>query len=113
MRTSATSGEDRPAAINTVTIPPILCNHPEDVAEVTPLADFCLHVRFHDGVEGRIDMGSFVHSPGAGVFSELADPAHFAQVYVEHGAVTWPGELDLAPDAMYTELKEKESWTIE
>ena len=46
-----------------------------------------------------------MRSPTAGVFARLAEPSLFAQVFVEHGAVTWPGEIDLAPDAMYAEIK--------
>ncbi len=98
--------------MTTTTTPPIVCDHPDDVAEVMPLEGFRLHVRFHDGVKGEVDMGAFIHSPSAGVFADLADPARFAQVYVEYGAVTWPGELDLAPDAMYTELKKNGKWTL-
>jgi len=35
----------------------------------------------------------------------LTDLALFEQVFVEHGAVTWPGEIDLAPDAMYRKIQ--------
>jgi len=49
----------------------------------------------------------------AGVFVALRDPAVFAQAYIEHGVVTWPGELDLAPDAMYDEIKANGSWIVE
>jgi hypothetical protein len=35
----------------------------------------------------------------------LIDPAQFRQVKVISGAVTWPGDLDLAPDAMHEEIK--------
>lgn len=94
-------------------IPPIICNQPDDVLEVTALDGFRLRVRFHDGLQGEVDMCSLVHSPNAGVFAQLADPVRFAQAYVEYGAVTWPGEIDLAPDAMYTEIKKNEKWTIE
>lgn len=40
-----------------------------------------------------------------GVFERPKDPEFFAQARVVQGAVTWPGELDLAPDAMYDALK--------
>ncbi len=93
-------------------IPPIVCNHADDVAEVKPLDDFRLHVRFVDGLEGEVDMSALVHSPSAGVFARLADPALFADVYVEYGAVTWPGEIDLAPDAMYAEFKKNREWKL-
>ena len=55
---------------------------------------------------------ALVRSPSAGVFARLADPSLFAQVFVEHGAVTWPGEIDLAPDAMYAEIKKAGIWIL-
>jgi hypothetical protein len=39
-----------------------------------------------------------------GVLEPLLDPGFFKQVHIEDGAVAWPGEIDLAPDAMYAEL---------
>lgn len=53
-----------------------------------------------------------IRSPRAGVFTALADPDVFAQAYVELGAVTWPGELDLAPEAMYDEIKKNGVWKL-
>jgi len=29
-----------------------------------------------------------------------------------YGAVTWPGEIDLAPDAMYAEITATGAWTL-
>jgi hypothetical protein len=95
------------------TIPPIICNQPDDVAEVTALEGFRLHVRFCDGLEGQVDMRALVHSPDAGVFAQLADPVQFARVYVEYGAVTWPGEIDLAPDGMHTQIKKHGEWKLQ
>lgn len=48
-----------------------------------------------------------VQSPRAGVFAVLADPALFGQVRLEYGAVIWPGDLDLAPDAMHAAIQER------
>jgi hypothetical protein len=78
---------------------------PWRVVAVDALPDFRLHVRFVDGTEGTVDLTALIGSPGAGVFAALTDPSLFNQVFVEHGAVTWPGEIDLAPDAMYAEIK--------
>jgi hypothetical protein len=36
----------------------------------------------------------------------------FAQVYVELAAVTWPGELDLAPDAIHDEIQKNGIWML-
>jgi hypothetical protein len=40
-------------------------------------------------------------------------PVRFAEVRVTDGVVTWPGDLDLAPDAMYDEIRARERWDIE
>jgi len=85
---------------------------PWRVVEARPLDGFRLHVRFVDGLEGEVDMSALVRSPTAGVFARLADPSLFAQVFVEHGAVMWPGELDLAPDAMHAEIKKEGKWVL-
>ena len=57
-------------------------------------------------------MSRMVHSPKAGVFAALADPSLFAQVTLDYGAVAWPGELDLAPDAMYAAIQEHREWLL-
>ncbi len=95
------SEKDSPASVT----PSIHPRIPWRVAEVQPLSEFRLRVRFVDGLEGIADMAALVHSSSACVLAQLADPARFAQVFVAHGVVTWPGEIDLAPDAMYTEIK--------
>jgi hypothetical protein len=78
---------------------------PWRVSSVQPLNGFRLHVRFVDGLEGEVEMKGLIHSSAAGVFAPLADLYLFTQVCVVHGAVTWPGEIDLAPDAMHAEIK--------
>ena len=82
------------------------------IVEANPLDGFRLFVRFVDGTTGTVDLSGLVHSSRAGVFATLSDPDIFRQVFVERGAVTWPGELDLAPDAMYTEIKENGNWIL-
>jgi hypothetical protein len=82
------------------------------VAKVQILDDFRLKVTFLDGLTGEVDMSVRVHSPSAGVFAALSDPAHFASVFIELGVVTWPGEIDLAPDAMYEAIKKSGVWKL-
>lgn len=101
MRQQAVAKEDPAAAVNASIRPRM----PWRVAEVEARAEFRLWVRFVDGTEGMVDMGPLLQSGQAGVFAALAAPEVFAQAFVEHGAVTWPGELDLAPDAMYAAIK--------
>jgi len=59
-----------------------------------------------------VDLSALVASPDAGVFARLQDRDLFGRVYVEHGAVTWPGELDLAPDAMHAAINEHGEWRL-
>ena len=72
-----------------------------------------LSVRFNDGLTGCVDLSALLESPQAGVFACLRDPGVFEQVRVELGAVTWPGGLDLAPDAMHAAIKQRGEWRVE
>lgn len=58
-----------------------------------------LRVRFNDTSEGKVDLSRLILGPDAGVFAVLRDEALFRQARGTLGAVTWPGGLDLAPDA--------------
>lgn len=42
----------------------------------------------------------------------MKDQAQFNQVRLIEGAVTWPGELELAPDAMHDEIKRNGHWLL-
>ena len=85
---------------------------PWRLTEVQPLSGYRLKVRFQDGLEGLVDMSALVRSENAGVFAALCDESVFRQVFLEYGAVTWPGEIDLAPDAMYEEIKKNGVWLL-
>jgi hypothetical protein len=108
MRTESTSRDHRSVAI----VPPIVCNHPDDVAQVRVIGEYRIDVRFHDGTQGVVDLSQLIHSIEAGVFAELQDPVVFGAVSVELGAVAWPGGIDLAPDAMYAALRASREWTL-
>ena len=72
-----------------------------DVAEVKPEPDYCLFVRFKDGLTGRVRLQ---REELTGVLAPLQDVRFFEQVFIDCGAVAWPGEIDLAPDAMYAQV---------
>ena len=72
-----------------------------DVVEVKPEPNYCLFVRFKDGVDGRVQMRP---EELTGALAPLLDEQFFEQVFIDYGAVAWPGEIDLAPDAMYAEV---------
>ncbi len=109
MRTQSTAQEDSSLGVT----PPVQPRMPWRLAAVEALPGFRLRVQFMDGTEGTVDLMGLIQSPGAGVFAALADPSLFSQVFIEHGAVTWPGEIDLAPDAMYAEIKKAGTWVLQ
>lgn len=90
----------------------IIPSMPWRISEVKPLNNYRLQVQFLHGLQGFVDLSDFLNNGKSGVFETLKDESYFNKVYVEHGVVTWPGELDLAPDAMYAEIKKNGEWII-
>ena len=93
-------------------IPRVKATTPDDVRDVIPLPNYRLAVRFYDGKAGIVDMAAMISSPSAGVFAKLRDPAIFTKVHTLCGVVTWPGEIDLAPDAMHDALTATGAWVL-
>lgn len=108
MQSQANAKKDQAPGVT----PPIRPTAPWRVSKVEPLPGFRLRVRFNDGKEGMVDMNQLIHGGNAGIFAALREPAVFAQVRVEMGAVTWPSGQDLAPDAMYQAICEKGEWIL-
>ena len=76
------------------------------IVAIEPRQNFRLYLRFADGIEGVADLSDVA---GRGVFRRwLENPDEFQEVKVDEqsGAPTWPGGLDVAPDALYVELSE-------
>lgn len=90
----------------------IVCLHDDDVKRVKALPDYTLEVVFMDETRGKVFMKKLIFSEHAGVFAVLKDVAVFNQVFVEYGATAWPGEIDLAPDAMYAAFKKDKQWVL-
>ena len=72
-----------------------------DVVEVKPEPDHCLFVRFKDGLTGRVRLQK---EELTGALAPLRDVQVFEQVFIDYSVVAWPGEIDLAPDAMYAQV---------
>ncbi len=80
-----------------------------DVVELKTGPDWNIQVRFADGTQGSV---KFEQSHLYGVFESLKDPTLFFQAYLDSGVVTWPGNIDIAPDAMYREIKQRGQWVL-
>jgi hypothetical protein len=102
MRTETESIQNSPVGLMSLA--------PWRVCAVQPLECYRLHVKFMDGLEGFVDLSQFIKGESAGVFEALRDQNFFKRVFLNYGAVTWPEELDLAPDAMYDAIKDNGEW---
>jgi hypothetical protein len=83
---------------------------PWHVIDVRPIGYSRLAVTFADGTRGEVDLSKLIARSDAGVFESLRDPATFSRVGIVRGAVSWPNGVDLAPDAMYDEIKATGRW---
>lgn len=80
-----------------------------DVKTVELTGPLSFNVEFEDGLTGKVQLEQ---SHLTGVFESLKDPLVFQKIYIQGGVITWPGNLDLAPDAMYVEIKNKGEWIL-
>ncbi len=74
-----------------------------DVTGVEYLDCFRLRVRFNNGREGVHDFSATAARDGEMV-RPLKDPAFFARVFVELGALTWPNGFDPDPIALHERM---------
>lgn len=72
-----------------------------DVVEVKAEAHYRLFVRFQDGLAGHVQLRP---EEMTGALAPLRDEPFFGQVFIDHGAAAWPGEIELAPDALYARI---------
>jgi hypothetical protein len=79
-----------------------------DVVEVKPESEYGLFVRFKDGLAGRVQLR---REDLTGVLVPLLDEQFFKQVFIDQGAVAWPGEIELAPDAMHAQVAVRQQET--
>ena len=75
-----------------------------EVVEVRHIERYTLWIRFSDGAQGAVDLGSELWGP---MFEPLKDVALFAQacVHPELRTVSWPNGADLAPEFLHEALK--------
>jgi hypothetical protein len=88
----------RTAAVSGSRVPPMI-----DVVSVKALGGYRLRVGFSDGSAGVHDFSATAARDGEMV-RPLKDPAFFARVFVELGALTWPNGFDLDPIALHDRM---------
>ena len=77
------------------------------IVDVQPRKRYRLFIRFADGLSGEVDVSRLA---GKGVFKAWKKRGFFEKVYIdpESQTVCWPGDIDLAPDALYEDVKKKQ-----
>lgn len=93
--------------------PGIVSAAPWRLKKVKPLPNYELEVEFNDGTHGFVEMSSLIMSDHAGVFAVLKDKDIFNQAHLKYGVLTWPGEIDLAPDAMHDAVRKNGRWVLQ
>jgi hypothetical protein len=80
------------------------------ITDAKPAEHFHVFLRFDDGVSGTVDLS---HLAGRGVFRAWQQEGVFEQLSISPaGALQWPGELDLCPDALYLQLVGKSAGEV-
>jgi uncharacterized protein DUF2442 len=75
-----------------------------DVIGVRSLGGHELEIEFSDGTIGTRDFAAVATKTGT-MAEPLKDPAYFARVFIEDGALTWPNGYDWDPIALHEEMK--------
>ncbi len=80
------------------------------MADTLPLIDrfqvtgpYRLHLWFNDGRNGEWDFSRLADDDRP-VAARFKDPAYFARVFLEYGALTWPDGYDLSPVALHDDM---------
>jgi hypothetical protein len=69
-----------------------------EVQSVEVVADYNLLLTFNNGQRRCFDMQPYLKFP---VFRRLENLGFFALARVDYGTVTWPGDIDIAPETLF------------
>jgi hypothetical protein len=75
-----------------------------DVIGVRAVGPHRLEIEFSDATRGVRDFASIKDKSGP-MAEPLKDPAYFARVFIEDGALAWPNGYDWDPIALHDEMK--------
>jgi hypothetical protein len=71
------------------------------ISDAEYLGDYRVRFVFNNGREGAADLHSMIFDDPRLPFAALRDKDVFQQLFVDHGALCWPGDLDVAPEYIY------------
>jgi hypothetical protein len=71
------------------------------ITDAEHVGEYRIRVVFNNGREGVVDLRSMIFEESRTVFAPLKHLSVFQQFFIEHGALCWPGDLDVAPEYIY------------
>ena len=71
--------------------------------KVKVVSGYKIEVEFDNGEVRIFDVSPLLNLP---VYQPLKNRSYFEKVYVDHGIVQWPNEVDISPDTLYLDSKE-------
>ena len=69
-----------------------------DVVKVDVKPGYQLFLEFENGEQRVFDMTPYMDKKP---FSQLKGSPLFGKAFVDYGTVVWPGNIDIAPEALY------------
>ena len=71
-----------------------------DVISVTTRDDYTLDLVFENGEKRIFDMKPFLEKKP---FTKLFNSPLFFKASIQYGTVVWPGDIDIAPDTLWSQ----------
>ena len=71
------------------------------ISKAEHTGDYRVRIAFDDGREGTADLRQLVFDDPRPVFAPLRDVSFFQQMFIDHGALCWPGGIDIAAEYLY------------
>ena len=75
------------------------------LVSIRPAGEAMLDLAFSDGSGGRWSAAALLERDTE-LTRPLADPAYFARVFIEAGALAWPNGLELSAQGLHRRLDE-------
>lgn len=72
----------------------------ESVTDAIPCGGYKIAVRFRKGGCGVFDCTRYLADP---FWASLKDKSVFGKVRVDCGTLTWPGDIDIAPEEVWAD----------
>lgn len=71
------------------------------ISDAQYLGDYRVRISFNNGRDGVADLRAMIFDEPRTGFAPLREDSVFRELFIAHGALCWPGDLDVAPEYIY------------